>query len=247
MALLPQFKRSRPATSTVQALQQLESNVAEFAAGLVGERGLLRSGAPLRGRMMRLEDVTAPDGWLSVTLGGTWVAHSTGRAPRVRKGPDGEVEFSGLIKSGVYGFSVAAVPFTGAQATLAPSRVRSLGVTSDPYGYGTVEVDPAGIYAVNGGAGWISLDEVRYTATDRTPPDWPTASHLVLNLGPDFPGEPAFVRVEDVRTSAGVHLGPFPAKWTAERSGKQWVVTIKNVLGLPPGGPYSLGVAVLTA
>lgn len=253
----PIFQRARPSTNTAEMLRRVEDNVASYAAALTGERGLLRSNLPyrdsVRGRHLILPEVEAPDDWVIGTLGAGWDNLGGATDPRTsyRKTHDGgRIEVRGRASY------MPGVPVTQAPIMVVPTGLEPLDrEVFDCYATVGAAYTPAVLTCHTGALRWITggynnlsfSGDVFWTPANRSPPEWPLASQVVLRLGPDYPGEPGLVRVDDAVTASGLHLGGFSALWSAVKDGRQWVLTIRNVLGLPPGGPYTLNVAVISA
>lgn len=241
---LPIFARLKAQTNTAEMLRRLEDNVASFALGLAGEKGVLRSILSVTGvgRVYSLS-VTAPDDWVPLTTANGWTPNASYVNPAYRQRVDGEVVVRGVLQR-----NIAPAVGSAVLANLpAPDGTQPVVVTSDS---GLAMADVSGTtsgtltyYA--GGIVRFSLSGVRYTAFNRTPPEWPSASQVRVRLGPDFPGEPQAVEVRDAVTSAGVHLGPCSCVWSATRDDGQWLVTLRRVNGLTPLAAYTLSLAIL--
>lgn len=250
---LPVLKRLRPDTNAAEMIRRLENNVFEYAMGLTGDKGVLQGGVVPVGRALIVPDVQVPTDWRVGVLGAGWENLGAATDPRTeyRKTPFGDrVEVRGRINYAP-GVPVTQAPMFTVPDGWQPDRREVF----DCYGTVGATYTPAVLTCHTGALRWITggynnlslSGDVWWEPVDRTPPEWPEASHLVLRLPAEFPGQPAEVHVEDALAKSGLHLGPYAALWSAAKDGRQWVVTIRNVLGLPPGGPYTLKLAVLSA
>lgn len=250
---LPVLKRIRPDTNTAEVLRRLVENVYEYATALTGERGVLQGGALPIGRALEVPDVMVPTDWQAGVLAAGWanLGAPTDPPAAYRKTPLGDlVQFRGRLN-----FSPGVPVTQSAMVTLPDGLMPDKREVFDCFGIVGATDTPAILTAHTGALRWIrggynniSLSgDVFWEPVDRTPQEWPEVSRLVLRLPEEFPGEPAEVRVDDALAESGLHLGPYPVLWSASKEGRQWVVTIRNIIGLPPGGPYTLKLAVLTA
>lgn len=196
--------------------------------------------------------LTAPDDWIPLApyLTNSWQVNTTSDRPAaaIRKSLDGSVMLRGTLKR-------TGAPASGSNvftwpSGYAPEGRQTFGFATDT-GLGAAEATSTAYLYYAGGTATYPLDEIRFTAADRTPPRWATPVDVKLGQPQrPFQGKAGQVVVLGARQASDVTL-------PAVVSGIDWVpfnlekqksapgVRIHRVWGLTPGVQYRLTLLVL--
>lgn len=201
-------------------------------------------------------EVTPPDDWVpfgatgDVRYGPGWEQFpaSTFETPAWRKAVHGKVRLRGIIRKPTPAAVAGETMLSGLPG--AHGQGRHAVDMAGAYGFVESTLDGRIVFGA-GNQGLVSLADIEYEASDRTPPRW--AKPVDVRLGTEqtpYPGRPGSVFILDVRqksipTTPVVVTG---LDWGAVNLEKQRSapgVRLYRVWGLTPGTTYTLRLLIL--